>query len=266
MVGCLFDGLGSFIDLNDYRRPASRLSKQRVVMAGTGVSSPDQSRPAHGVEKVAWKSALVSRSRGGGHAPRDLDQVSGGVRAVPVMGHGTSPVGRCRSPPVTCGRYQPCDAGLPSETIQVALPDRVEPIARSLDLPEAPGVSRRPDDILHRLGGRGRNGTLLGLDGSLRTDAGVVHLAAPATDEAIAGINEARLHQILEPDPIARALGGRGRPRRSRSRQPELVQAPDPLGDFEVELSASLDERFQRGARVIGGYHLKHALGAKELF
>src|SRR6266702_4368072 len=64
MVGCPFDGLGSFIDLNDYRRPASRLSKQCVVMAGTGVSSPDQSRPAHGVEKVAWKSALTAgRSR-----------------------------------------------------------------------------------------------------------------------------------------------------------------------------------------------------------
>src|SRR6266568_4271869 len=92
MVGCPFDGLGSFIDLNDYRRPASRLSKQCVVMAGTGVSSPDQSRPAHGVEKVAWKSALT----GGRPAVEfeDLEQFPLGVAHVGdhVSGFGASSV------------------------------------------------------------------------------------------------------------------------------------------------------------------------------
>src|SRR6266702_3366506 len=95
MVGCPFDGLGSFIDLNDYRRPASRLSKQCVVMAGTGVSSPDQSRPAHGVEKVAWKSALV-----------------GEVYSFPALrkGPAASSVGPA-TPPCACRTCHPSGSG-----------------------------------------------------------------------------------------------------------------------------------------------------------
>jgi hypothetical protein len=37
--------------------------------------------------------------------------------------------------------------------IQIALPNRIEPLMGSLDLPEGPTVAGHADRVLHRLGG-----------------------------------------------------------------------------------------------------------------
>src|SRR5438874_9605635 len=100
----------------------------------------------------------------------------------------------------------PKRAVLPPEMIEVALPNRIEPLAGSLDLPEGPTVAGHADRVRHCLGGRGGDGTGGGLDVAVRADARVVQPVAPLADEPIVGTDEARLHQILEPDPVASAL------------------------------------------------------------
>src|SRR5690242_18813232 len=95
---------------------------------------------------------------------------------------------------------------LSSELVQVPLTDRIEPFAGSLDLPESPSVAGHPNRGLHSLCRRGGDETRGGLHISVRADTRVVRLVTPVSHEPIVCIYEARLHQVLDPNPVASTL------------------------------------------------------------